>query len=1444
MVSLPYVPGVSYDVGAQPDPESWISASAQQHGVPRDVLRGVLNHESSLDVTSARKPDFGNGGGLAQAIESSAASYGTSQAELRANPSKAVDVAARILKDNAAMFGGDYQKAAAAYFVGPGTVQDAEREGGSNWLEAADRMAEKYQQGKVSDYLAAALGGASPAPASSGPGTVGGTTLSTLPASALRGLEPVSSSPGYMYDQGGFNAKQSALARMLEPVPQNEGAAGNSGGFDGLVAQRTGYEPSGFAPDAASGMGGGGGGGTAPRVIDLQDIANGLGGHGTDVFNTAKDIFETKIPYADQVTQGVKFQLQAPWDFITKPVLDKFGVNTDAADPYVNAATGFGASAAVPQTLGDAAMQVGPGEFVKGANKLRGLVTGVKAADKAALELRGLEKVPGMLGIVPQNEQDLQKALNVMQDLQAAKKAGNTAEVERLTAIMKGAQADDAAARVAESAATGQAYRDANKVRNTAGALAERMQTPPTDGIMDAAKLEPTARIRVSGIGPKTSYNRVWVDPAGEMWSVASGKAHPSALAEGVGMGAALERGWVRVGLDRGVNGGQVLYAEGATQKAVDRAIEKALQALPAGRLGSTTVDAGVTNPRNLSETVNHVRQSAKEWLDARPKLPPSLANPVGAVGNAERMGTPPGAMGIVPGERPKTSWTITPKNGEAYQVETKAGAVSSSVEEAQARLARNTAAQDALNQGIRNDQRATGAAPGIIEGSGAIPQGARELATASNMELIGKEFPETPEEIAKVLSAESARIAANGTPTPAQEWWVTALKVAKDAGDPVSTLRRIQQGDGQPDTGNAAVRQQQQPALPGMAPPTASQPVNPLKELMGVLGGMRTGFASGDMPVMRQGGTLAWFNKKVTLDAFKKGVEAYVSEGAATASKAAREADPLYQQAIADGLRFHDAGVNAVNRSANFTGLNDSYFSRAMQQLPWIKNSERATAEFINGQAFEVYKQWTEPMRQAGISDPKRYEAITEVINHAVGHSGSDLAKKVSALNVLFSSEYTFSRFNVLADPIIQLRRGNPEAAKLAAQNLLGVVGGNASLMTLLALTGQSTGRWSVNLNPTSGDFGQLRIGSTRYDTMAGFGPLFKTTARIAESGLTADDWEQATVEIAHDISKYFENKEAPVVKMFTDAAWNRKAPDPKEAALMYVPGLASGVVEAVMGNNSLSDKAVNAIGAAIPGFGSVGVNTYKTPEDELNAAAKALGGNSFAELSLPQKLKALDQVPDEAQRQAKQIVRKDLKAAQTAAGYDDPSAIKSLLDRKNPQIDVQEWALDRGTLSSIQAIDLALQSGIEGRDVRLAGLKRAVNQDENSRKAWEASKKPLDWYLNDVVPQNADKFIAEYAKGKDGAVWRKADGTPLKLEQLPKELRDKVTTEIRRQALDPEMEAWLVWWGQRDKPKTDTPNGKKVDAEYEKITAKYGRKDPETLKKAVLAGIKASVD
>jgi len=97
--------------------DSLINAAAQKYGVDPAVLKGLIRQESGFDPNSTS----GAGAvGLTQLMPGTAAALGVSNPR---DPAQSIDAGAHFLRQQLDAFGGDVQKALAAYNAGPGAVQ-------------------------------------------------------------------------------------------------------------------------------------------------------------------------------------------------------------------------------------------------------------------------------------------------------------------------------------------------------------------------------------------------------------------------------------------------------------------------------------------------------------------------------------------------------------------------------------------------------------------------------------------------------------------------------------------------------------------------------------------------------------------------------------------------------------------------------------------------------------------------------------------------------------------------------------------------------------------------------------------------------------------------------------------------------------------------------------------------------------------------------------------------------------------------------------------------------------------------------------------------------------------------------------------------------------------------------------------------------------------------
>lgn len=299
--------------------------------------------------------------------------------------------------------------------------------------------------------------------------------------------------------------------------------------------------------------------------------------------------------------------------------------------------------------------------------------------------------------------------------------------------------------------------------------------------------------------------------------------------------------------------------------------------------------------------------------------------------------------------------------------------------------------------------------------------------------------------------------------------------------------------------------------------------------ELISALGLPRTLKASFDISAPgRQGLALGVRHPKEWLESWAPMLKAWASEGQARAYGQWSEGVMRTWRDQFDEDLIHL--YNDVERVPGFEPQGRSRIAEWLRKIPGISNSERAFATFLNVQKAKTFNTMATSLQRAGVTDAEHYRHLGNIIDHATGFGGAPLGRSTAGQlggQTFFSQRLMASRFQFLTDPIVEgLLKGDLRAARAATENLVAFFGAQMGLLAL----GHEMGVWDATFDPRSTDFGKIRIGPLRIDTMAGFSPLIRQAARVAtgeRKSLTGDTFNTSR---STEALRFFQNKLAPV--------------------------------------------------------------------------------------------------------------------------------------------------------------------------------------------------------------------------------------------------------------------------------------------------------------------------
>ncbi len=214
------------------------------------------------------------------------------------------------------------------------------------------------------------------------------------------------------------------------------------------------------------------------------------------------------------------------------------------------------------------------------------------------------------------------------------------------------------------------------------------------------------------------------------------------------------------------------------------------------------------------------------------------------------------------------------------------------------------------------------------------------------------------------------------------------------------------------------------------------------------------------------------------------------------------------------------------------------------------IKASSRAFTGFLNYVRFSRFNDLIEAAKLRGEDvtlGSRNVRDIAKVVNDFTGRGalgkGDKYANTQAALNSTFFSPRKISATIEMFDPVNYLDPKISKTARLAAtRQLVGSILVTSAVYTLANMMGAQ-----VDTDPTSTNFGKVKIGKTTFDMTGGNAVYVRLLARIAEqkeitsSGKTVQLGEGYKPETAgHLVEQFFINKLSPTAAIFADYAFS----------------------------------------------------------------------------------------------------------------------------------------------------------------------------------------------------------------------------------------------------------------------------------------------------------------
>jgi hypothetical protein len=396
--------------------------------------------------------------------------------------------------------------------------------------------------------------------------------------------------------------------------------------------------------------------------------------------------------------------------------------------------------------------------------------------------------------------------------------------------------------------------------------------------------------------------------------------------------------------------------------------------------------------------------------------------------------------------------------------------------------------------------------------------------------------------------------------------------------------------------------------------------PPDPTKAspLMDLYQAPRTIMASGDLSgPLRQG--LGLIHKKAFWTSLKPMFDAWRSEDAYQASQQAIMERPLFRERAGPGGKVlpsfaQDAGLKLTDLK-DMSTREESFVSQIAEKLPGVRRSGRSYTAFLNNLRADTFESIIKDSKMFGVDAKVNVPLAREIANFVNiasgrGSLGSLEQAAVPLGHVLFAPRLIAARLQMM-NPAYYIM-ASPQVRQEALKSLFAIAAVGNTITTLGRLAGGE-----VSMNPTSPDFGKLKIGNTRLDPYGGFQQYIVAATRLmtgtVTSSTTGNEYDlnnpQGPYDPTHaDIAtRFIRGKMHPVLgfawslmsgkKEMSGEPMNFSTPNPMENAVAqrFIPILAQDMYQ--LAQDPDMPPGIKALEGALATFG-MGQQTYGPPQ------------------------------------------------------------------------------------------------------------------------------------------------------------------------------------------------------------------------------------------------------